>query len=49
MKISPITKSELAQRRQNGKAKEPYNYTKKEIKGKPFAILLFEALTGGKR
>ncbi len=48
MKVTAITKSELANRRQNGKANEPYNYTKKDVAGKSFAELLFEILTGGK-
>jgi len=48
MKVTKLTKSELADRRLNGKAQEPYNYTKKEVKSKSFVELLFEILTGGK-
>ncbi len=48
MKVTAITKTELANRRQNGKATEKYNYTKKELASKSFAELLFEILTGGK-
>jgi hypothetical protein len=49
MKITPITKFELAERRLNGKLKEPYSYTKKEITQKPFLLLLLEVLTGGQK
>ena len=48
MKVTAITKSEIANRRLKGKAKEPYNYTKKDVASKSFAELLFEILTGGK-
>ena len=48
MKVTAITKSELANSRLNCKAQEPYNYTKKDIASKSFTELLFEVLTGGK-
>jgi len=48
MKVTALTKSEFTNRRQKGKPKEPYNYTKKDVAGKSFAELLFEILTGGK-